>query len=150
LVFPCRSQSLFFLSFPIHDLGSDTDSLGSAFSNSMLRTGFGFRTLYLLPSIIILLYLASTSSATCYFPNGQIRSDYIQCPGALSCCLKGESCLSNGLCFGANLGVVYRGLCADESWPIALCPRACYEGKLPRYSPAWKLLQKLIHHLLLN
>ncbi|KAJ5965594.1 hypothetical protein N7481_012308 [Penicillium waksmanii] len=92
----------------------------------MFRIGFGLRTICLVPTVI-LFCLISASSATCYFPNGEVGSDYRQCPGGLSCCLKGESCLSNGFCFGANLGILYRGLCADETWPIALCPRACYE-----------------------
>ncbi|KAJ5937539.1 hypothetical protein N7454_003881 [Penicillium verhagenii] len=74
----------------------------------------------------ILLLLAPTTHATCYWPNGDTRDDYVQCPSRKNCCLKGETCLSNGLCFTANFGILYRGACADETWPIAECPRACY------------------------
>ncbi|KAJ5548736.1 hypothetical protein N7513_005970 [Penicillium frequentans] len=76
--------------------------------------------------VIALILLIPTSYAKCYWPNGDTQDDYVQCPSGLSCCLKGETCLSNGLCFTANFGILYRGACADESWPIAECPRACY------------------------
>ncbi|OJJ47381.1 hypothetical protein ASPZODRAFT_1947697 [Penicilliopsis zonata CBS 506.65] len=76
--------------------------------------------------LVTLLLLASTSSATCYYPNGDTDASYRQCPDSLACCLEGESCLSNGLCFTGNFGILYRGLCADTTWPIADCPRACY------------------------
>ncbi|KAJ6115046.1 hypothetical protein N7486_000824 [Penicillium sp. IBT 16267x] len=91
------------------------------FITSGHRRYFHFQSL-----VIALIILIPTSHATCYWPNGDTQDDYVQCPSGLSCCLKGETCLSNGLCFTANFGILYRGACADESWPIAECPRACY------------------------
>lgn len=99
---------------------------------SMFRPFLGFQFLRCLPSAVILLLVLPISSAKCYYPNGKVDSRYRQCPNSLSCCLQGESCLSNGLCFTGNFGILYRGLCADTSWPIAECPRACYTGNSPK------------------
>ncbi|KAL2815649.1 hypothetical protein BDW59DRAFT_166716 [Aspergillus cavernicola] len=49
------------------------------------------------------------ATSTCYWPND------------------GEACLSNNLCYGSKLNIAYRGACTDNSWPIAECPRICYE-----------------------
>lgn len=131
-LFPRGPQRLFlyFFSLLSHSLSFDRVSLRSKPNTSMFRLRFGFRTSYLLPSTILLICLISTSSAKCYFPNGKLNSNYEQCTGYVSCCLKGDSCLSNGLCFGPKLGILYRGPCANESWPAALCPDACYKGKI--------------------
>ncbi|KAJ5632972.1 hypothetical protein N7490_009311 [Penicillium lividum] len=77
-------------------------------------------------TFLALLCWATLSKATCYFPDGTTATSMEPCPITKSCCGKDEACLSNGLCFGANLGVIYRGSCSDSSWPIADCPRACY------------------------
>ncbi|PWY68430.1 hypothetical protein BO70DRAFT_382782 [Aspergillus heteromorphus CBS 117.55] len=69
----------------------------------------------------------STQNATCYWPNGDTDTDYIPCPNSKTCCLRGEACLSNGLCYGPKLNIAYRGACTDDSWPISECPRVCYE-----------------------
>jgi hypothetical protein len=66
---------------------------------------------------------------TCYWPNGEAADDYLPCPNGMNCCLAGEACLSNNLCYGSKLNIAYRGACADKSWPLATCPRICYEGK---------------------
>lgn len=98
-----------------------------AYSLSM-RSTFQMKHILLPLSAICLLFLIPTTYATCYFPNGKTNSGYRQCPNSLSCCAEGEACLSNGYCFTANFGILYRGLCADKTWPISDCPRACYEG----------------------
>jgi len=45
--------------------------------------------------------------------------------GESACCAEGEVCLTNGLCFGATVGSVYRGACTDRSWNSAACPQYC-------------------------
>ena len=95
----------------------------------MAFLGFGQHYFHIYLFKITLAVILPTAYATCYWPNGDTDGSYVQCPDTLSCCLEGESCLSNGLCFGARFGVLYRGACADKSWPIAECPRACYTGK---------------------
>src|SRR4051794_14141968 len=57
---------------------------------------------------------ATLDSGSCAFPNGQQATGYVVCnPTAsqTSCCLEGEACLQNGLCYGA-IGFMYRGACA--------------------------------------
>ncbi|RHZ57391.1 uncharacterized protein CDV56_103946 [Aspergillus thermomutatus] len=82
-----------------------------------------------LPTISpLLLTLLTQATATCYWPNGDTDSNYIPCPNSKSCCLKGEACLSNGLCYGATLNIAYRGACADKSWPSQECPHVCLDG----------------------
>ncbi|PYI11516.1 hypothetical protein BO78DRAFT_425990 [Aspergillus sclerotiicarbonarius CBS 121057] len=90
------------------------------------------------PTISTLLYLTlllstvppvtatETANATCYWPNGKTDTDYVPCPNSKTCCLRGEACLSNGLCYGPKLNIAYRGACTDDSWPISECPRVCY------------------------
>ena len=72
----------------------------------------------------------------CIWPNGyQAADNFVPCPNGKHCCATGESCLSNKLCFAAKYNTVYRGACADPSWPISECPRICYEGMVdPRPS----------------
>lgn len=81
-------------------------------------------------ALLALLFSAASCHATCYFPDGSTATSMVTCPDSKSCCGKNQACLSNGLCFGADLGVIYRGSCSDKSWPIADCPRACYTGTL--------------------
>lgn len=94
----------------------------------LMKTSLQMKRILSPLSATCLLLLLPTSYATCYFPNGKTDSNYRQCPGSLSCCAAGEACLSNGYCFTANFGILYRGLCADKTWPLSDCPRACYEG----------------------
>jgi hypothetical protein len=57
---------------------------------------------------------ATLDSGSCAFPNGQQATGYVVCnPTASqsSCCLEGEACLQDGLCYGA-IGFMYRGACA--------------------------------------
>ncbi|KAF7168674.1 hypothetical protein CNMCM5623_001614 [Aspergillus felis] len=80
---------------------------------------------------LILLFTLTPVSATCYWPNGNTDNNYIPCPNSKSCCLKGEACLSNGLCYGATLNIAYRGACADKSWPAQDCPHVCLDCTVP-------------------
>jgi hypothetical protein len=66
------------------------------------------------------------SDSTCYWPNGKETGDkYSQCPGSKNCCVNGEACLSNGLCFRPKDMTLYRGGCSDSSWPSE-CTGACF------------------------
>ncbi|EAW16459.1 uncharacterized protein NFIA_058090 [Aspergillus fischeri NRRL 181] len=78
--------------------------------------------------LILLPTLLTPVIATCYWPNGDTDNNYTPCPNSKSCCLKGEACLSNGLCYGATLNIAYRGACADKSWPAQDCPHVCLDS----------------------
>jgi hypothetical protein len=81
----------------------------------------------------LLSWTALSHAATCYYPDGSPATSMTPCPDSQSCCGTDQACLSNGLCFGADLGVIYRGSCTDKSWPIAECPRVCYTGTFTLY-----------------
>ena len=62
-------------------------------------------------------YVVAEGGRPCYWPSGYLTSNttgqvfnYVECypdnPQGSSCCLEGEACLSNGLCFGALHGIV--------------------------------------------
>ncbi|KAJ5094236.1 hypothetical protein N7456_010097 [Penicillium angulare] len=73
-------------------------------------------------------FLPATLASTCYWPNGDSAGEnWIQCPNSVHCCAETEACLSNGLCVAGKYMTVYRGACTDKTWPIADCPRVCYE-----------------------
>ncbi|KAF7184049.1 hypothetical protein CNMCM7691_004608 [Aspergillus felis] len=86
---------------------------------------------------LILLFTLTPVTATCYWPNGKTDNNYIPCPNSKSCCLKGEACLSNGLCYGATLNIAYRGACADKSWPAQDCPHVCLDCTVPPIPDHW-------------
>ena len=74
--------------------------------------------------------LGFVTATQCYWPNGKPAGDnWTPCGDSKVCCAAGEACLSNKLCFGSNLNAAYRGACADKSWPLAECPRICYDRK---------------------
>ncbi|KAH2033586.1 hypothetical protein KXV45_003097 [Aspergillus fumigatus] len=77
---------------------------------------------------LMLLVTLTPVTATCYWPNGDTDNNYTPCPNSKSCCLKGEACLSNGLCYGAKLNIAYRGACSDKSWPAKDCPHVCLDS----------------------
>jgi hypothetical protein len=60
------------------------------------------------------ILLSSEAAKECYWANGQSLETtntigYVPCyPNAVvsHCCLRGEACLDNGLCFGAPYGIV--------------------------------------------
>ena len=64
-------------------------------------------------------YVMAQEGRPCYWPSGRLTSNttgtvfnYVECypdkPKGSSCCMEGEACLSNGLCFGALHGLVSR------------------------------------------
>ncbi|KAK4502644.1 hypothetical protein PRZ48_006070 [Zasmidium cellare] len=90
--------------------------------------------------LIAVLAASSTTSAqddsrACYFREGNFAKGYVQCPGANgtksdACCYSAgwphiDPCFSNGFCFSTEVGVVYRGGCADQGWGSLDCVQSC-------------------------
>lgn len=97
-------------------------------------------------SWLLLSWIAVTHAATCYYPDGSISSNMTPCPDSQTCCGTAHACLTNGLCFGANLGVIYRGSCAKKSWPEVDCPNVCWGMSCPY--PDWFLTAQIPCELL--
>ena len=77
--------------------------------------------LHLTGQRLFLPVLAALDPSSYAFPNGQQATGYEVCnPTAAqsSCCLEGEACLQNGLCYGA-IEFMYRGA-------LGLCLKSCY------------------------
>jgi len=101
-----------------------------------------------LVTTFVLLHLAATAHAFCYFPNGQLTSNYQPCAGdigtsATTCCDQGYACLGNGLCqaTGFELPVpgareFMRGGCTDKTWTNSGCPLFCIDPKLNNLTSA--------------
>lgn len=76
------------------------------------------------------------SNTTCFWPDGSAAVDmyggktFSACTstGYSQCCATNDVCLSNGLCFDAWQGELYRGACTDKSWEVAICPNLCTSG----------------------
>ncbi|OQV00552.1 hypothetical protein CLAIMM_06032 [Cladophialophora immunda] len=74
----------------------------------------------------------SLASASCYWPNGQLVTEYNYqpCntgsdPAHAACCdLRTSVCTENGYCFG-NANYIYRGGCTDSTWSSSSCAQAC-------------------------
>ncbi|RDI77391.1 hypothetical protein Vi05172_g12612 [Venturia inaequalis] len=81
--------------------------------------------------LISIFSISSVFSAdTCYWPNGAVATEStLPCSSLDSslkhCCAKNEACLSNGMCFSAGGGGLYRGACTDQSWTTIGCPQFC-------------------------
>lgn len=89
-----------------------------------------FSSFTLLVFTIFQSLLGFVTATQCYWPNGDPAGDnWTPCGDSKVCCAAGEACLSNKLCYESNLNVAYRGACADKSWPLAECPRICYDRK---------------------
>src|SRR5271155_4564745 len=75
-----------------------------------------------------------STSATCYFPDGNIAATDTPClsSGNSTCCGNGYACLSNRICMATgdevqkpNASLYVRGSCTDQSWKDASCPLFC-------------------------
>lgn len=81
--------------------------------------------------VIAPILVLAQDARSCYWPNGTDvavgNNSYFPCSssGPSSCCLEGEACLSNGLCYGAEWGNTYRGACTDSTWTTSYCPQLC-------------------------
>lgn len=77
------------------------------------------------------LILTFAASPPCYSPKGNQVSHYGVCdfrlPASL-CCIAGDTCLTNGLCF-TKTETFYRGGCSDKSYHAGLCPSFCIDGQ---------------------
>jgi hypothetical protein len=70
---------------------------------------------------------AAQSTRQCYTPAGEVLGDYIPCNKSSDsdCCQESDACLSNGLCFNAREGLVYRGACTRRDWNTDSCRQMC-------------------------
>lgn len=85
-------------------------------------------------SFICLLLFISSISATCFYPDGSIPSDYTYTPcgnaAVEPCCtsaFNGE-CVSGGLCKNDD-DQYYIGACTDQTWESSICPNYCKNGE---------------------
>lgn len=62
----------------------------------------------------------------CFWPDGTSSPDYPCKPAASAsaCCGLGWNCLSNGLCYSANIALT-RSSCTDKTWSTSECPTYC-------------------------
>jgi hypothetical protein len=70
-----------------------------------------------LSALVFQLCIAVTQAQdrTCYWPDGSSTTEAIPCSnGDSQCCMNGDGCLSNGLCYSGYDGVVWlllHGVC---------------------------------------
>ncbi|PWY82078.1 hypothetical protein BO70DRAFT_429164 [Aspergillus heteromorphus CBS 117.55] len=72
----------------------------------------------------------AVATATCYFPEGNVATDYMPCSdsGDSFCCNEDSICLSNGLCISMHQPYVLgRGACTTKSWnDTSVCDDVCH------------------------
>ena len=73
-------------------------------------------------------FRASTALAQkCYAPNGDACNP-TSSNQVSACCAPPDTCLSNGLCLGADM-TPSRGSCTDRTWKSTGCAQWCSDGK---------------------
>lgn len=108
-------------------LGCVIDRLLDQYDSSIMYTLNILSTLLTILSLNVHLGY----SQSCYWPNGNelaASDNFVSCGadgGDSQCCGAGHACMSNGLCFDAARGSVYRGGCTDKNWTTDACPRIC-------------------------
>lgn len=76
----------------------------------------------------------SSTYATCYFPNGEIRIDetYQPCnPNqeySMCCRTDYNECRSDGLCLDLTSSRIWRESCTDPTWNSSSCVKLCHSG----------------------
>ena len=91
-------------------------------------------TVFVYSYLFFFLTAIHAAQDTCYWPSGSVAGNYKTCsinpnnPGIRWCCDAADVCLSNGLCFGASLGAIYRGACTDQTWQNSNCPKVFITG----------------------
>lgn len=99
-----------------------------------------YLTIYVETFITLQLCLrgvAQLVESHCYWPDSTDASTgsdtYVPCfvnASTSVCCLRGDLCLTTGLCFTPDLGQVYRATCTDRLWKNkTACPDLCGSGK---------------------
>lgn len=91
-------------------------------------------------AVLLILFIASSRSELCFYPDGRTTSPDIPCNqsavdagGHTPCCNNYNMCLDNGLCMGN--GIVSRGSCTDPNWGDA-CPQWCKNES--KWSLVWR------------
>lgn len=74
---------------------------------------------FLLPFLFTLpLTITSSTTAQCYYPSSILQPNDTPCDPSLSvsnCCAPDDICLSNGLCYRANINRLHRGVCSPPT-----------------------------------
>ncbi len=78
-------------------------------------------------ALLSLLCRITDAASSCYFPNGDVASNYVPCSptGDGDCCASGDFCTQWGFCISNSKGYHYRGACTDSSWFNPSCPDYC-------------------------
>ncbi|KAI4102423.1 MAG: hypothetical protein LQ345_007372 [Seirophora villosa] len=84
---------------------------------------------FLLPFLFTLpLTTVSSTTAQCYYPSSIPQPNDTPCDPSLpvsNCCAPDDICLSNGLCYRANINRLHRGSCTDPTFSSPLCAQIC-------------------------
>jgi len=80
--------------------------------------------------LLLSFFLSSGRAQTCYYPNGQVPTDFdfTPCNGnavSACCAMSEDTCVSHELCFNNDENEYFRGACTDQSWKSASCPQYC-------------------------
>jgi hypothetical protein len=85
-------------------------------------------------SFICLLLFIPSISATCFYPDGSLPTDYSYTPcgnaAVEPCCTSYDDglCVNGGLCKN-DYDVYYIGACTDKTWGSSICPNYCKNGE---------------------
>jgi hypothetical protein len=76
------------------------------------------------------LLVTVSSTPTCYYPNGQVASNYIPCNSSVVsvCCPSTDPYLSNGLCYSVAGSYPYRACCTEQTWQSDACLSYCRDA----------------------
>ncbi|PMD47649.1 hypothetical protein L207DRAFT_628261 [Hyaloscypha variabilis F] len=76
---------------------------------------------------LISITFAFAATNTCYFPDGNIASEFVPCSPNEDggCCVNGDFCTEWGYCISDSKGYHYRGACTDTAWLNPSCPKYC-------------------------
>ncbi|KAL8731793.1 MAG: hypothetical protein Q9166_003240, partial [cf. Caloplaca sp. 2 TL-2023] len=100
-------------------------------STNFVGFAFSSQSNHNVPVLILLSYLStpiSASSPACYYPGGIAQPNDTPCNPTAStsvCCAPEDICLSNGLCYRANINRLHRGSCTDPTFSSPLCTNIC-------------------------
>lgn len=98
--------------------------------------------IYLLLSFILSVSLIDAYDAY-FFPTGDRdvgnswacnKTAYASGDGT-SCCLAGDTCMGNGVCYQGWSGVMYRQSCTNRDWEASGCAQVVTKGQLKLVLP---------------
>lgn len=101
------------------------------FLQKMTATTFYFVCCFLLAAF------RTNAQDACFWPTGEQdyldswacnKSAYGNGDGS-ACCLAGDTCMGNGVCYQGWSGVMYRQTCTDREWKSSSCPQVASTGQ---------------------